>query len=159
MVHEWLWKTSFIPIFFCTSQALTYSKFQSSWGVRTAVWCMTQTEQNLQPAGKQCIEKLTVLWNKISIGLNSVTKFGFRDPHSGISCKWTEKISLWASSLGRSGDRVGKGRRACNYVSGILIPPPIHLWLSSTELSDFRQSVRSGNKQKCKKTLKNTCQG
>ena len=37
--------------------------------------------------------------------------------------------SLWARSLGRSGGRVGKGRRACNYVSEIWIPPPIPLWL------------------------------
>ena len=29
----------------------------------------------------------------------------------------------------------------------------------STELSDFRQSGRSGNEHKCKQTLKNTCQG
>ena len=29
---------------------------------------------------------------------------------------------------------------------------------SSTELSDFRQSARSGNERECKQTLKNTCQ-
>ena len=29
----------------------------------------------------------------------------------------------------------------------------------STELSNFRQSARSGNELKCKQTLKNTCQG
>ena len=29
----------------------------------------------------------------------------------------------------------------------------------STELSDFRQSARSGNERECKQTLKNTCQG
>ena len=29
----------------------------------------------------------------------------------------------------------------------------------STELSDFRQSARSGNEHECKQTLKNTCQG
>ena len=29
----------------------------------------------------------------------------------------------------------------------------------STELSDFRQSARSGNKRACKQALKNTCQG
>ena len=29
----------------------------------------------------------------------------------------------------------------------------------STELSDFRQSARSGNERDCKQTLKNTCQG
>ena len=69
MMHEWLLKISLIPIFVDTSQALTCSKFQSSLGVCTAVWCMSQTEQNLQPAEKQCIEKLMVLWNKISIGL------------------------------------------------------------------------------------------
>ena len=30
---------------------------------------------------------------------------------------------------------------------------------SSTELSDFRQSARSGNEHECKQTLKGTCQG
>ena len=29
----------------------------------------------------------------------------------------------------------------------------------STELSDFRQSARSGNERECKQTLKNTCRG
>ena len=29
----------------------------------------------------------------------------------------------------------------------------------STELSDFRQSVQSGNECECKQMLKNTCQG
>ena len=37
--------------------------------------------------------------------------------------------SLRASSLGRSIGGEGKGRRACNYISGILIPPPIPRWL------------------------------
>ena len=67
--------------------------------------------------------------------------------------------SLRASSLGRSGCRAGKGRRACNSVSGIWIPPPIPCGSSSTELSNFRQSARSGNERECKQTLKNTCQG
>ena len=38
-------------------------------------------------------------------------------------------FSLWASSPGCSGSGAGKGRRACNYVSGIWILPPIPLWL------------------------------
>ena len=37
--------------------------------------------------------------------------------------------SLWASSLGRSIGRVGRGRRACNHVFRTWIPPPIPLWL------------------------------
>ena len=37
--------------------------------------------------------------------------------------------SLRASSPGRSGGGAGKGKRACNYVSGIWIPPPITLRL------------------------------
>ena len=41
----------------------------------------------------------------------------------------TVRGSLWASFLGRSGGGAGKGRRACDYVSGIWIPPPISLWL------------------------------
>ena len=36
--------------------------------------------------------------------------------------------SLQASSPGRSGGGMGKWRRACNYVSGNWIPPPIPLW-------------------------------
>ena len=39
------------------------------------------------------------------------------------------KSSLRASSRGHSGGGEGKGRRVCNYVSGMLIPPPIPLWL------------------------------
>ena len=38
-------------------------------------------------------------------------------------------ISLQSSSPGPCGWGVGKGRSACNYVSGIWIPPPIPLWL------------------------------
>ena len=38
--------------------------------------------------------------------------------------------SLRASSLECSDGGAGKERRACNYVSGIWIPPPIPLWLS-----------------------------
>ena len=41
-------------------------------------------------------------------------------------------VSLRASSPGRSGSGAEKGRRACNYVSGIWIP----LWLPATELSE-----------------------
>ena len=36
---------------------------------------------------------------------------------------------LLASSLGCLGGRAEKGRRACNYVSGIWIPTPVSLWL------------------------------
>ena len=39
------------------------------------------------------------------------------------------EASLWASPPRCSGSREGKGRRTCNYVSGIWIPPPILLWL------------------------------
>ena len=45
-----------------------------------------------------------------------------KDPYGTI-------LSLRASSPGRSGGGAGKGRRACNYVSGIQIPPPAQLWL------------------------------
>ena len=57
-----------------------------------------------------------------------------------------------ASSPGHSGGWAGKVRRACNYVSGIWIPPPIP---PSTELSDFCQSVQRGSECGCKQTLKN----
>ena len=60
--------------------------------------------------------------------------------------------SQQASSPGHSGGWAEKVRRACNYVSGIWIPPPIP---PSTELSDFLQSVQSGSECRCKQTLKN----
>ena len=70
-----------------------------------------------------------------------------------LCCVDLATCSLWASSPGRSGGGAWKGRRAFNYASGIWIPPsippPIPLWFPdspSTELSDFRQSARSGNK-------------
>ena len=60
--------------------------------------------------------------------------------------------SMRASSPGHSGGWAGKVRRACNYVYGIWIPPPIP---PSTELSDFLQSVQRGSECRCKQTLKN----
>ena len=57
-----------------------------------------------------------------------------------------------ASSPGHSGGWAGKVRRACNYVSGIWIPPPIP---PSTELSVFCQSVQRGSECRCKQRLKN----
>ena len=54
------------------------------------------------------------------------------------------------STPGCSGGGAGKGKRACNYVSAIWIPPPTPLWVPSTELSDFCQSARSGNESECK---------
>ena len=50
--------------------------------------------------------------------------------------------SLRVSCPGRSGGGAGKGRRACNYVSGIVCSP-------STGLLYFRQSARSGNEREC----------
>ena len=59
-----------------------------------------------------------------------------------ISCpKWLIIGSLRASSSGRSDGGAGKGRRDCNYVSGIRIPPPIPCGYPSTELSDFSANV------------------
>ena len=45
------------------------------------------------------------------------------------SVSLTKRTSLGASSPGGSGGGRGKWRRACNYVPGIWIPPPIPLWL------------------------------
>ena len=62
-----------------------------------------------------------------------------------------------ACSPGYSGGGAGKGRRACNYVSGIWIPPSIPLWLPvdwAVRLPPI--SARSGNECECKQTLKNT---
>ena len=87
-----------------------------------------------------------------------------------------ELYSLRAKSPKRSGSRAGKGRKACNYVSGIASIASLPLEggkrrdrkrprmsenqaTPSTELSDLRQSARSGNKHECKQTLKNTYQG
>ena len=69
-------------------------------------------------------------------------------------CEWNkqaafkfvnQKLVCEQAPLGRSSDGAWKGRRPCNYVSGIWIPPPNPLWL----LVDERE---------CKQTLKNTCQ-
>ena len=49
--------------------------------------------------------------------------------------QFTQDKSLWASSLGDSGSGAEKGRRACSYVSGIWISPPIPLWLPGHWLS------------------------
>ena len=69
----------------------------------------------------------------------------FHVRHAGVQ---KPVLSLRASSSGRSGGGAGKGRRACNYVSGI--------WILLTELSDFRQFEWSRNDGECKQTLKNT---
>ena len=62
--------------------------------------------------------------------------------------------SLRASSPGR--EKVGE-------LATTSLEFDFHLQLPcgfpSTELSDFRQSARSGNERKCKQTLKNRCQG
>ena len=58
----------------------------------------------------------------------------------------TSLPSLRASSPGRSGGGVRKGRRACNDVSGIPVDCAVR----------FHQSARSGNERECKQTLKNT---
>ena len=67
--------------------------------------------------------------------------------------------SLRASSSVRSGGGAGKGRKTCNYVSRIWIPPPIPLWLPINWAVRF-PPIRAMRKQahKCKQTLKNTCQ-
>ena len=58
---------------------------------------------------------------------------------------------LQASSLGRSGGGARKGRRACNYVSGIWIPSPIPPWLPVDWAVRFLPISA-----KRKRTLKNT---
>ena len=71
------------------------------------------------------------LWTKNAIHLNETFSRGEVKRHKhnkGYIC-FCETSSLQASSQGRSCGGVGKGRRACNYVSGIWIPPPISLWL------------------------------
>ena len=61
---------------------------------------------------------------------------------------------LRESSLGRSGGDAGRGRKTCNYVSGIWIPPPIPLWLPVNWAVRFLPiSVRRKQAHKCKQTL------
>ena len=50
-------------------------------------------------------------------------------PSGLVNLVFTRQSSLRASSFGRSGGGAGKGRRTCNHVPGIWIPPPIPLWL------------------------------
>ena len=52
--------------------------------------------------------------------------------HTAGICLLSNRGGLGTSKLsspGRSGGGAGKRRRACNYVSGIWIPPPTPLWL------------------------------
>ena len=53
---------------------------------------------------------------------------------------------------GRSGGGAGKGRRACNYVSGIWIPPPVPLWLPVDRVVNQREAETSANVKKHWKT-------
>ena len=66
--------------------------------------------------------------------------------------------SLRVSYPGPSGGGATKERRACNHVSGIWIPPQI-CGSPSTELSDFRQSARSGNEREWNKLWKASAKG
>ena len=63
-----------------------------------------------------------------------------------------EYYSLRASSPGRSGGGAGKGSTSLEFEFRLQFP----CGSPSTELSDFRQSARSGNERECKQTLKNT---
>ena len=54
---------------------------------------------------------------------------------------WLIYDSLRAGSSGRSDGEAGKGRRDCNYVSGIWIPPPIPCGYPSTKLSEFQREA------------------
>ena len=69
--------------------------------------------------------------------------------------------SLKASSPGRFGGWVEKGRRACHHVSGIWIPPSIPLWLHvnwAVNQSE-RRSVRSGKSANVNKYWKTHAKG
>ena len=52
-------------------------------------------------------------------------------PFKSYDKRWGHRtcFNLWASSPWCSGSEAAKGRRSCNYVSGIWILPPIPLWL------------------------------
>ena len=58
----------------------------------------------------------------------SVGGISVQIPHS-LGQKAIQLPSLQASSLGRCGSGMGKGRRACNYISRIWLLPPIPQWL------------------------------
>ena len=61
-------------------------------------------------------------------------------------------VFLACASPWPSGGGARKRRRACNYVPGIFLQFPCGF--PSTELSDFRQSARSGNERECKQIEK-----
>ena len=66
--------------------------------------------------------------------------------------------SLRASSLGHSGGRAGKRRKACNYISGIWIPLQVPLWFFVDRAVIFSLISAKQKRAQCKQTLKNTCQ-
>ena len=96
----------------------------------------------------------------IDVFRDKVLSLGFSRSVSLVQCVWLPanlkgvglsfSWSLRAISQGRSGGRAGKGRRACNYVSGIWIPPVAPRRLSCQITAS--QSVRSGNERECKQT-------
>ena len=65
-----------------------------------------------------------------------------------LRATWKRPISnsLRASSPGHFDSRAGKGRRACNYVSGMWIPPPCGSSRRlSYQISDQREEKKSAN--------------
>ena len=97
----------------------------------------------------------------IDVFRDKVLSLGFSRSVSLVQCVWfpanlrgvglSFSWSLQASSQGRSGGGAGKGRRACNYVSGIWIPPVAPRRLSCHISASQREAETSANV--------NTCQG
>ena len=101
----------------------------------------------------------------IDVFRDKVLSLGFSRSVSLVQCVWLPanlkgvglsfSWSLRAISQGRSGGRAGKGRRACNYVSGIWIPPPIPLWLPVDWAVRFPPISAKRKRSRIKQTLKN----
>ena len=71
---------------------------------------------------------------------------------------WMYNLTPGSSSPGRSGSGVGKRRKACNYVSGIWISPPVPLWLFVGSAVICPPISAKHKRAQYKQTLKNTCQ-
>ena len=68
-------------------------------------------------------------------------------------------MSKLSGALWRRGVKRKESLQLCLWNLNSTSNSPVAPRRRSTELSDFRQSARSGNERECKQTSKNTCQG
>ena len=71
----------------------------------------------------------------------------------------TYPVSKLSGALWRRGVKRKDSLQLCLWNLNSASNSPVASRRRSTELSDFRQSARSGNERECKQTSKNTCQG